>query len=234
MIELYFGLPRTGKTTMIAKMALKISRDIRAGRSPYKQILGNVDLKGIPYYTKISFDMLGRYATPFSAIFIDEATIEADSRQFKSFQKYTNDFLMLHGHWSCGLFFFCQIFDAVDRRIRMLTNNCYYMFKLPILGKWFTHYYRIPYSIMIPDPKKNDTEKFGEIVTGYHKPDIFTRLFTPPLYRPLYYKYFDSWIVPELPPLPEIGYREGEVIPFDDFDPPFLPDHRIILRSHIS
>lgn len=233
MIEIYFGLPRTGKTTLLAKKALQLSRQITSGKCPYKQILGNVDLIGIPHYRKISFDMLGKYCTTYSAILIDETTIEADSRQFKSFPKYQVDFLVLHGHALCDLFFFCQIFNRIDATIRMLANNVYYMYKIPLLGRWFTHMYRIPYSIQIPDPKKSDTEKFGEIVAGFHKPDIITRLLTPPLFRVPYYKYFDSWVYPDLPPLPEIGWRDGEVIPLDLYEPPYIPPTKIDIRSHL-
>lgn len=94
------------------------------------------------------------------------------------------------------------MWDGVDRKIRVITDRCYYMYKGKLLGKWFSTYYRIPYGIIIPDPKKKDGEKLGEIVQGYCKPPWYVRLFAPRLYRPRYYKYFDSWEAPVLPPLP--------------------------------
>ena len=37
---------------------------------------------------------------------------------------------------------------------------------------------------------------------GYAKPDIFGRITKGVIFRPLYYKYFDSWIAPPLLSLP--------------------------------
>ena len=34
--------------------------------------------------------------------------------------------------------------------------------------------------------------------------NFFIRLFCPKLYRPKYYRYFDSWELKELPPLPAL------------------------------
>lgn len=64
----------------------------------------------------------------------------------------------------------------------------------------------IPYGIIIPDPKKDDSEKLGEIIQGYCKPNIFVRMFQPRLRRKKYYKYFDSWARPELPPFVDVGW----------------------------
>ena len=78
------------------------------------------------------------------------------------------------------------------------------------MGRWISSYYRIPYGIIIPDPKKKDGEKLGDIVQGYCKPSIFIRIFSPKLFRPKYYKYFDSWDRPPLPDLPEDVRLYGE------------------------
>ena len=69
-------------------------------------------------------------------------------------------------------------------------------------GKLFSRYYRVPYGIIIPDPKQG-SEKLGEIVQGYCKPGLFGRIFGGWIFRPLYYKYFDSWEAPLLPALPK-------------------------------
>lgn len=234
MISLYFGLPGVGKTTYAAAIAKKVSDQISNGKSAYHQILGNVDLKDIPHYKRIKFDYLGRYCTKYSLIIIDEATIEADSRNYKSFQQYTNDFLLLHRHHKCDLFFFVQIWNAVDLRIRLLCNNVFYMYKPPIIGRWFSGMYHIPYSVIIPDPKKSDGEKLGEIVMGYCKPGFIERIFHPWLFRPRFYKYFDSWEAAELPPLPEIAWRELEFIPESEFVPAYIPPPDIPVRSTLN
>ena len=99
---------------------------------------------------------------------------------------------------------FTQQWDGVDRKIRVITDRVYYVYKSPILGFWFTTFYRIPYGIIIPDAKKDSSSnKLGEIVQGYCMPPLLVRLFAKRIYRPLYYKYFDSWERPYLPPLPQ-------------------------------
>ena len=77
------------------------------------------------------------------------------------------------------------------------------MYKTPVLGRWISKYYRIPYGIIIPDPhSKNSGEKLGDIVQGYCKPGFFQRLFCHRIWRPKYYRYFDSWEAPKLPDPP--------------------------------
>lgn len=92
----------------------------------------------------------------------------------------------------------------MDLKIRNSIDKCYYIYKTPLTGKWVSHYYRIPYDIIIPDPKKNQ-QRLGEIIQGYCKPSLFVRIFgTKHLFRPLYYKYFDSFEkIVERPPLPD-------------------------------
>lgn len=50
----------------------------------------------------------------------------------------------------------------------------------------------------------------GEIVEGYSKPSIFQRLFCKRVFRPRYYKYFDSFADFYLPDLPQgyLGYKK--------------------------
>lgn len=77
------------------------------------------------------------------------------------------------------------------------------MYKTPFLGHWISKYYRIPYGIIIPDPhSKNSGEKLGDIVQGYCKPSLLQRIFCHRLFRPKYYRYFNSWEAPALPPPP--------------------------------
>lgn len=104
---------------------------------------------------------------------------------------------------SMFLSFFTQQWDGIDKKIRVITDKVYYLYKKGLLKKWFTRSYRVPYGIIIPDPKKSDGEKLGEIIQGYCKPSLIVRLFSPRLFRPLYYKYFDSWDAPQLPSLSE-------------------------------
>lgn len=197
-ISLFFGLPGCGKTTLFTQFAVKYCRPM----SPYKHVYGNVHIS-VPGYTYIDNECIGRYQLDNCLLLIDEATIFADSRRHKEFPKFLVDFFLLHRHYKCDIYLFSQGWDAVDRRIRIITDRVYYVYKGIFTRHWITKYYRIPYGIIIPDPKRNGgSEKLGEIIQGYCKPPIFVRIFAKICYRPRYYQYFDSWEAPELPALP--------------------------------
>lgn len=197
-ISLFFGLPGCGKTTLLSHFAVKYCRP----KSPYTYVYGNVHLF-VPGYTYIDNECIGKYQLDNCLLLIDEATIFADSRRHKEFPKYLVEFFLLHRHYKCDIYLFSQGWDAVDRRIRIITDRVYYVYKGVFTGNWFTKYYRIPYGIIIPDPKKNGgSEKLGEIIQGYCKPPLLVRAFASMVFRPSLYKYFDSWEAPELPALP--------------------------------
>lgn len=200
MVKLFFGLPGCGKTTLIASIAKRWCKRIGRLRS-YAHVYSNVRMN-IPGLTVIDDDCIGKYDLSNSLILIDEATLFADSRDFKSFSKARISFFLLHRHYHCDIFLFTQQWDGVDRKIRVITDRVYYVYKTPFLGHWFSCFYRIPYSIIIPDPKRSG-DKLGEIVQGYCKPSFFQRIFaTKRIFRPLYYRFFDSFEAPSLPPLP--------------------------------
>lgn len=205
-VSLYFGLPGAGKTTLMAHMAIK---GIKSKR--YLHVYGNVHMQ-IDGYTYIDNECIGVYDLSDCLILIDEATLFADSRAYKSFDRGKLEYFLEHRHYNADICLFTQQWDGVDRKIRVITDRVYYVFKGILLGKWFSTYYRIPYGIIIPDPHKDkSSEKLGEIVQGYCKPNILIRLFAPKLFRPKYYKYFDSWERRELPSLPA-SYKVCRII----------------------
>lgn len=194
-VSLFFGLPGCGKTTLMSYKALE-------GVKKYKNVYGNVRLK-VDGYTFVDNECIGKYLMRDCLILIDEATIFADNRDYKNFSKDKIKYFLEHRHFKCDIILFTQQWDGVDRKIRSITDRVYYVYKGKILGHWFTTYYRIPYGIIIPDPKKDSgSNKLGEIVQGYCKPPFLVRLFSPKLFRPLYYKYFDSFETYYMPPLP--------------------------------
>lgn len=199
MIRLYFGLPGAGKTTV---MTANIIKDLNSGR--YKNVYTNVHV-AIPGATYIDNECIGQYELRECAVHIDEATLFADSRDFKKFDRGKLEYFLEHRHHYADISLYTQQWDGVDRKIRVITDRVYYVYKGLLLGKWFTNYYRIPYGIIIPEPNKyGNGEKLGEIVQGYCKPPLLQRMFCKRMYRPKYYKYFDSWECEELPPLPAI------------------------------
>lgn len=195
-ISLYFGLPGCGKTTWLTKLALDA---VRKGK--YDNVYTNVRLN-VPGITIIDNDVIGQYELENCLLLIDEATLFADSRDFKNFSKGRLEYFLEHRHRCADIVLFTQQWDGVDRKIRVITDRVYYVYKGVITGHWISKCWKVPYGILFPDPKKTG-EKLGEIVQGYSKPPFLTRLFAQRLYRPRYYKYFDSWELEKLPPLPE-------------------------------
>ena len=196
-VSLYFGLPGAGKTTLMVYKAIK---GIKSKK--YKNVYSNVGMS-VEGVTKIDNDCIGKYDLSDCLLLIDEATLFADSRRYKEFDKGKLEYFLEHRHYNADICLFTQQWDGVDRKIRVITDRVYYVYKGLIFGHWFSTYYRIPYGIIIPDPKKDkSSEKLGEIVQGYCKPSLIVRLLAPKLFRPKYYKYFDSWERRELPKLP--------------------------------
>ena len=231
MVSMYFGLPGTGKTTMLCKLALDASRK----RSPYKHVYGNLTLSGVPNYTKIEPSDLGKYMLVDCLILIDEGTVHFDNREYKNFSKAVRDFLLLHRHYNCDLVIACQTYNGTDKSWRSLCDRLYMLKKGFFTGWYKTKVWRIPYDIIIPDKKDTGSAHLGEIIEGYCKPPFLARLFSPSLKRRQYYKYFDSWERPELPALPDDRDKEQDIhnrIALNNFDKFYekLPKWRFISR----
>lgn len=191
MINYIFGLPGSGKSTYLTYLARREINRINKGKSKYKRVLSNFAVKGTYL---IDFNDLGVYDTSDSLILIDEATLCADSRDFKSFKKSSKQFILLHRHYHSDMWIASQQYDGVDKKIRDTTANMFYIKKLPF---GISYMVRIPMHILVP-------EETGEIIQGYKMPKILERLFTSFgshkfIYRPKYYKYFDSYDAPFLP-----------------------------------
>lgn len=201
-ISLYFGLPGCGKTTWLTKLALDA---VRKGK--YCHVYANVHLK-VPGVTYIDNECIGQFELENCLLLIDEATLFADSRAYKEFSKGRLEYFLEHRHRCADIVLFTQQWDGVDRKIRVITDRVFYVYKGFFLGRWISSCWLVPYGILFPDPKKTG-EKLGEIIQGYSKPGLLTRIFARRIFRPKYYPYFDSWELDKLPPLP-VKYR-----PFD-------------------
>lgn len=186
MITCYFGLPGCGKSTMLAKLATKELKKIRKGKSKYKRVLSNYYIQGTK---RFDFSMIGHCDMSESLILIDEISLDADSRDFKQFNHDLKQFFILHRHYGCDIIYATQQYDGVDRKIRELTHDLWYMKKAGAL----TYAVAIYRHITI-------TEE-SDIKMGYIFPKLLQYIFNARAnvrlcWRPRFYKYFDSFDAP--------------------------------------
>lgn len=205
MITGYFGVPGCGKTTLATKKARKINKMIKRDekrvkrglkrKCPYDYVLTNFSCKGC---YKINFTDIGIYDIQRCAIILDELTIDADNREFKSFARSSVEGFIYHRHYFNDIFYYTQNYNAVDKKIRDLTHTLYFVKKsyLPFFNL-FTKARRIFRTIDINEHTK-------EIVNGYRFPNLFELILDffglvrigEICFRPFYYKDFDSFCQP--------------------------------------
>ena len=196
-IDLYFGLPGCGKSTLMAAIAL---RAVRSGRRVYSNMPLN-----IPGVYSFDADWLGKYLIENALVLLDEGTILFDSRDFKNFGRQKTDYFMRYRHYRCDIKIFVQRWDAVDLKIRSVTSRVYYVYRGLFLGHWFSSYVRVPYKLVWATDS-NGKPTAGDILMGYKRPAFGTRVFAHRVYRPKYYRYFDSYSHPDLPLPPTYEY----------------------------
>ena len=185
MVTGYFGLPGSGKTTFLTMLAQKELKRISKGKSQYKHILTNFYCDGCE---KIDYKDLGSFEIEDSLILLDELTLDADSRNFKQFDQAHKEFFLLHRHYGCDVVYFTQQYDGIDKKIRDITQELYFVKKLFC----FSHAKKIFRILDINEMTK-------EIVNGYRFAKLLDILFNKCskwCYRPKWYKYFDSWDKP--------------------------------------
>lgn len=223
-VSRYFGLPGCGKTTTLVMLA---KRGQASGR--YKYIYGNVQLH-LHGYIYVPFDCFGKYDMSDSLYLIDEAMVEAGDRDYKNFEKCKLEAFVMHRHYNMDIVLFSQEADGIDKKIRSITDRMYYVKKGFFTGKWISSIYRIPYKILWPDAKTAG-ENVGRIIMGYAKPNFFIRLFAFRLFRPRFYKFFDSWERRILPPLPSSFTPYSDPSYRKPVFRPYLHKTVILLRS---
>ena len=180
MIKCYFGVPGCGKSTILVKEYLK-------NRKKYDHIYTiNLQIEGVPMITK---EDLEKYKFTNSLILWDEITMDADNREFKTFSKELRDQFILHRHFGVDIIYATQNFENVDKKVRDLTVELWYMSKsvIPILSTFTTckRIYR----------KININEHTSELTLGYRFCNFLESIFVSNLkvvFRPLYHSKFDT------------------------------------------
>lgn len=186
--SLVVGMPGTGKTTLCAYIS---SLCLKAD----KRVFCNVPILGTTPFTK---DEFGKFDMSDAWIIIDEGSLFYDNRSFeKNFNDESLSYLKLLRHRNNHVLILSQSIDVDVKWVRM-SNKIFQLTK-PSLLNMFTTVTPIHRELDINEL----THKFEDF---YYKPKGIVKFFkSVHLYRPFYYKFFDSYDAPELPQLP---YRD--------------------------
>lgn len=193
MIRLFFGSPGAGKTTLAVAL---VKRFQRKKKSPYDYYFLNFDTS-IVGASSCDLVGLGEWSFPIhSYISVDEAGIEYNNRQFKSLPLFTIRWLKLHRHYHCDLDFFSQSWEDTDVTIRRLADEYWYVKKI---GP-FTLVRRVYKKVTVDDNSHQiiDGFWFGKFIKRFLPFPFGSRTWYL-IYRPKYYKFFDSYSCPKLP-----------------------------------
>lgn len=171
-LNIVFGYCGSGKSTYLCSLA-------RKGLKRGLKVYSNIPIKGCYMFNPIND--LGRYNlndSPDDCLILwDEAGVSANNRQWKNFPKEAIAFLNQHRHYHCQIFIFSQTYNNIDISLRNLCQDVHFI-RRGIFG--FSTITILSRCIDIIN---------GEITDSY-QPLKFKHL----LFRPLYYKYFDSYV----------------------------------------
>lgn len=200
MIITYFGNPGVGKTTLGVKLARNALRIRKARKRKYEHAYCNFDVsaRGVK---QCSFDGIGDWTFPQNSfVVLDEAGIEFNNRSFKLMPKKAIEWFKLHRHYKVDVVVFSQSWEDMDITIRRLSNQLWHMRRL---GPWTIC--RRVYKFVTVD------ENTKQIIDGYRMASPLWLLVLPlqwvgllpktwtMTFRPFYYRFFDSWKVPDTP-----------------------------------
>ena len=185
--DLYFGLPGSGKTTVLAEIARQNSKNKKV------VTLCNVPITGT---YEVSRDDLGKFDISSSAfgvddvvILYDECSLDYFKRAYEDFSKRENTFHSMHRHVKVHEVFACQSWDGMDKRLRELNTRLYYV------DRWYFNLIRI-----------RRIEKDFTIDDETHKPTEgyeFVKFSSRFVYAPRVWHMFDSFDTSMLPKTPK-------------------------------
>lgn len=187
MIRIIFGSPGCGKTSTAVAW-------LKKGKRYYKYHYANFEVSDKIART-CDLRNLGDWTfPPNSHLAIDEAGIEYNSRKFKSLPQKTIEWFKLHRHYKVRCIdVYSQSWEDMDITLRRLADELWYAKKIFC----FTLLRRIYKGVKID-------ENTHQIVDAYRLAKFWTCLIpfygaVKLVFRPRYYKYFDSYSIPDTP-----------------------------------
>lgn len=189
-----FGLPGAGKTTFLTYLAQRSMRGKSTLDIPaHKTVFTNFECAGC---YKLDFDMLGVYDFHDCLILIDEIMLLCDSRNYKSFDDNKKYLFSNHRKHHLDIVYCSQGWDDMDRKIRILTTE-YFLIK---------NYWKFT----CIQPIERTLDAHGKMVDTYMRSGFLSWRW---IYRPKYYKHFDSYNGRDLKPFTPEPWEALEACP---------------------
>lgn len=176
-LNIYFGVPGSGKTTYAAYLA---KRDLKRGLN----VWSNVPITGTMKLDPLTD--IGINHIQDGRVIIDEAGIEYNNRNFKTFPETAKYFYKYHRHYNTAVDIFSQGYDDMDITLRRLARNMYVV-KQSIIP-FFTVVRRISRKVGINEQTKDICDEY------YFVP--FSRKY---IFNPLLWNSFNTLSRKQLP-----------------------------------
>lgn len=205
VVNVFFGVPGSGKTTFaayLAKEAAKESWVIRLAkkhpcRFSEKLLASHFFRRSQPVYSNVPITGtyklepqtdIGKVMVVDGKVIIDEAGIEYNNRNFKAFPPDAIYWYKYHRHYECSVDIFSQSYEDMDITLRRLAQN-YFVVKKSLLPKFIV--------VKKIRRKVGIDENTHQIIDKYYfgLPFLDTKwVFSPPLW-----KLFNSFSRKQLP-----------------------------------
>lgn len=205
VLNVYFGVPGSGKTTFAAYLARQCMRQSRVitwaqrhpGKFSARLLSSRLFKRAVPVWSNVpitgtlALDALhdvGRVMIQGGKVIIDEAGVEYNNRNHKSFPQEAIYWYKYHRHYQCSVDVFSQSYEDMEITLRRLAQN-YYVVKKSLLP-WFVVCRKIRRKVGIDENTHQIIDKyyFGLPLLGSKW------VFAPPLW-----KLFNSFSRKDLP-----------------------------------
>ena len=194
-ISCVFGEPGCGKSSYLTLVAQRELRRIAKGKSKYESVYTNFDCRGCKTF---DFSKVGQWYYHDCLIIMDELTLTADNRSWKTFSAEAKAFICLHRHFNIDILYSVQDWSRAEKTIRENTVSLRYLSKF----LWWVVARPVYRTICI-------NEMVGELIQGYRFPTFF-ELITGGIQVKCIrkaWKYYDSYDKYGFDELPEPQFK---------------------------
>lgn len=185
-----FGFPGSGKTTVLSAIADRENRGLPSwfGLQNHDSVFTSFPCRGA---YQLDYSKLGDFKVSNALILIDEISLHADNRAFKSFGSEKVEFFKLLRHLHSDCIWCSQSATDADKKIRTSTDYMY------LIEPFF-----FDYSVI--KPIRKDFDITNDITDKYFLSRPLDWIF---INRKKYYHMFDSYDYKDVPEMPRVFWE---------------------------